>query len=240
MAKRNRQTLKESFRQGKKPSEEDFENLIDSTMNILDDGFSKNPETGIALAPMLDKGTVLSVFMEMSDTKPQWEIAITPERSLEIRSCCSEQSVPMLTLGSDGSVRIGEKGKTTQLSGTLQMPVREGSLYSGLVPANGRWQDITPDLDGCQALEIVAAASKRQTGKHAVLVATATVCFGKRTKIQRIRSHFGFFGHKICIRWKKNGTRARLQIKTLLNYGEEIPVRYHVTGLLRGELRIES
>jgi hypothetical protein len=235
MAKRNRQTLKESFRQGKKPSEQDFENLIDSTMNILDDGFSKSPETGMGLAPLLDKGTVMSVFKESSDPKPQWEIAITQERNLEIRRCDGDTSVAVFTLNSDGSVNIAESEKKSILGGTIQMPIREGSLYKGSVPADGIWHDITDDLDGCQALEIVATAGKRHRGKHAILVATATTCFGKHSKIRKTRSHFGMYGYKICIRWKRNETKARLQIKTIFKYGENVQIRYHVTGLLSSE-----
>ena len=237
VAKRNRQTLKESFRQGKKPSEQDFENLIDSTMNILDDGFSKSPETGMGLAPLLDKGIVMSVFKESSDPKPQWEIAITQERNLEIRRCDDDTTVPVLTLNIDGSVNLAESGQKSILGGAIQMPVREGSLYKGFVPADGHWHDITDDLDGCQALEIVATAGKRQTGKHAVLVATATTCFGKHSKIRKTRSYFGLYGYKICLRWKKGENKARLQIKTIFKYGEDIQIRYHVTGLLNEEIK---
>ena len=86
--------MKEIFRKGKKPDEQDFGHLIDSTLNILDDGFSKNPETGMGLAPLLEKGTVLSVFKEMSDAKPQWEFAINQEKSLEIRRFEETGSVP--------------------------------------------------------------------------------------------------------------------------------------------------
>jgi hypothetical protein len=234
MARRNRQTLKESFNHGKKPTEQDFGDLIDSTMNILDDGFSKNPEMGIGLAPLLDKGTVMSIFKESSDVTPQWDIAINQERSLEIRRCEDPNNIPVLTLKTDGSIEIGEKGKAIIFNGGVQAPVREGNLFQGEVPADGHWYDITDSLGGCCALEVVATVGKRHTGKHAILVATATTCFGNHSKIKKTNSYFGMYGHKICLKWKKikGEYKAKLQLKTIFKYGEDIQIQYHITSLL--------
>lgn len=232
MARRNRQTLKEIFRKGKKPDEQDFGHLIDSTLNILDDGFSKNPETGMGLAPLLEKGTVLSVFKEMSDAKPQWEFAINQENSLEIRRFEETGSVPLLTLKTDGSVGITEKGKEAVFGGTVRMEAREGSLYRGKAPADGYWHDITDELDGCRVLEITAVVGKKHSGKHAVLTATATACFGHHSKIRKTDSYFGLYGNKIRIRWKKTkgGYSAKLQLKTIFKY-DDTDIHYHITSL---------
>ena len=54
MAIRNRNTLIEGFSKGQRPTADDFKNLIDSTVNILDDGFSKDAQSGIKLAPISD------------------------------------------------------------------------------------------------------------------------------------------------------------------------------------------
>ncbi|MDR1632373.1 MAG: hypothetical protein LBR97_05800 [Dysgonamonadaceae bacterium] len=235
MPRRNRQTLKESFKQGKKPGEQDFENLIDSTLNILDDGFSKTPETGMGLAPLLEKGTVISVFKEPADPKPQWEIAINQERSLEIRRCESDNIIPVLILKPDGSIELGEESMKTVLKSSLQIPVREGNLYRGSVPADGHWHDITEDLDGYQALEIVAYTGMKRSGKHAILAATATVCFGAHPKIRETSSHYGSYGHKIHLRWKKSkhDFQAKLQVKTVFKYDNNTPIQFHITGLIR-------
>jgi hypothetical protein len=234
MARRNRQTLKESFRQGKKPVEQDFENLIDSTLNILDDGFSKTPENGMGLAPLLENGTVISVFKELADPKPQWEIAINQERCLEIRRCEDNNSIPVMVLKPDGTIELGGEDKGIVLKGALQTPVREGNMYRGSVPADGHWYDITGDLDGCQALEVTAYAGKQHSGKHAVLAATATACFGTHAKIRKTTSHYGSYGHKICLRWKKSESKlkAKLQLKTIFKYDDETQIQYHITGLI--------
>jgi hypothetical protein len=234
MARRNRQTLKESFRQGKKPVEQDFENLIDSTLNILDDGFSKTPENGMGLAPLLENGTVISVFKEPADPKPQWEIAINQEDCLEIRRREDDNSIPVLVLKPDGVIELGGEGREIVLKGALQTPAREGNMYRGSVPADGYWYDITEDLDGCRALEITAYAGKQHSGKHALLVATATTCFGAHSKIRKTTSYYGSYGHKICLRWKKseNKFKAKLQLKTIFKYDNETQIQYHITGLI--------
>ena len=235
MPKKTRQTLKESFKQGKRPGEQDFENLIDSTMNILDDGFRKNPETGMGLAPLLEKGTVLSVFRKTTDDKPQWEVAIDQMNgNLEIRKHQDDKYISVLVLKTDGSIQYGEKGKNAIFNGNVSMPVREG-IYSENVPADGKWHDVSEKFDGCQALEIVAMAGKKSTGKHAVLMAFATTCFGSHSKIKKIRSYYGQYGYKICIRWKKckeDNNKCRLQLKTKFHYGEEIQIHCHITSLL--------
>jgi hypothetical protein len=235
MPRKNRQTLIESFRQGKKPSQQDFENLIDSMLNILDDGFSKTAETGMGLAPLLGKETVISVFKEPADSKPQWEIAINTNCCLEIRRCREEEVVPVLVLKPDGTVELGAKESETVLKNVLRMPVREGNLYSGSVQADGYWHDITDNLSGYQALEVTAYAGKKGSGKHALLVATATACFGTNAKIKKMNSHFGSYGHKIRLRWKKTGDnfQVKLQLKTIFKYDNETEIKYHITGLIK-------
>jgi hypothetical protein len=233
MPRRNRQTLKKSFRHGKRPSQEDFENLIDSTVNILDDGFSKSPETGMGLAPLLEHGSVLSVFKETSDAKPQWELVINQGRDLEICRCTDAGNIPVVSLKIDGSIVLCETGKATVFGGTVNMPVREGTYYRGSVPADGYWHDITGELEGNVALEVAAAAGKQHSGKHAIVVATAIACFGAHTKIRKTRSYYGMYGYKICLRWKKirNRFKAKLQMKTIFQYGDNTQIQYHITSL---------
>ncbi|MDR2084119.1 MAG: hypothetical protein LBP67_03895 [Bacteroidales bacterium] len=233
MSKKTRQTLKESFKQGKKPSEQDFENLIDSTMNILDDGFRKSPESGMGLAPLSEKGTVLSVFWKTTDDNPQWEIAIEQtEGNLEIRKREDEGYIPVLVLRTDGNIIYGQKDKKAVFAGGVSMPVREG-IYAESVPADGKWHDITVNLDACQALEVVAVTGKKNSLKHAVLMAHATSCFGNHSKIKKISSHYGRYGHRICIRWKKSGhNKCKLQLKTKFPYREDIQIQCHITSLL--------
>ena len=51
MPRTNRNTLKEYFKRGSMPNQKHFYELIDSMVNISDDGIDKNPDDGLRLAP---------------------------------------------------------------------------------------------------------------------------------------------------------------------------------------------
>ena len=51
MAKQNRETLKRFFGVGKLPTEEHFADLVDSSLNIIDEGFDKTDEFGFEITP---------------------------------------------------------------------------------------------------------------------------------------------------------------------------------------------
>jgi len=232
MARRNRQTLKKSFSNGQKPTEKDFENLIDSTLNILDDGFSKSPESGIELAPLVgEKRVIMSVFRESGDPRPEWEMAVGTSGELKICRYGEDSSIPLITLNTDGSIEIGHKEKDILLNGVMNIPGRKGTFIQGHVPADGKWHDITEDLEGVCALEVVAASGRRHTGKHAILVAMATHCFGDKARIKKIRSHYGIFGNRLNLRWVRNDLKSRLQVKSIFYYGDDIQIHYQISRL---------
>ena len=60
MAKKNRQTLREKFRRGSMPSQDDFGDLIDSMMNIMDDGIEKSAPEGFKISQLGDTGNAPS------------------------------------------------------------------------------------------------------------------------------------------------------------------------------------
>ncbi len=228
MPKRNRQSLKASFRQGNRPSELDFENLIDSTMNLLEDGLRKEPHAGLMLAPEPGKSAVLSVCRQSSDEQALWQVSLDQDTG-----CLSVglRGRPLAVMNIDGTVTLGEYGGAVVMKGTLQAASRRGAFAQGEVPANGRWQDITEELEGCWALEVVAGCGRKNTGKHSLIVADAVHCFGARPKIRKISSHYGIRGHRIRLRWVKRGYACVLQVRTSFNYGSDIRIRYHIARL---------
>ncbi len=228
MPKRNRQTLKASFRDGARPAGLDFENLIDSTLNLLDDGLRKEPDAGLILAPEPGKSVVLSVCREAGDGQGLWEVALDEETgSLSIGS----RGRRLAVMGVDGTVSLGDAGGDVVLNGTLSTTSRRGVFADGKVPADGRWHDITGELEGCWALEVVAGCGRKNTGKHSLMVATAVHCFGARPRIAKVSSHYGIRGHRIRLRWAKKGYACVLQARTSFDYGDGIDIRYHITRL---------
>ena len=58
MARKDRKTLEAKFKNGRMPSEVAFADLIDSTLNLIDDGFEKTAEEGLKIFQLGDKKNV--------------------------------------------------------------------------------------------------------------------------------------------------------------------------------------
>ena len=74
MAKKNRSTLKRYFRTGALPSEDHFDDLIDSTLNTIDEGFDKTPENGFEISLVGDHRRLISFFKRGSVRDAVWTI----------------------------------------------------------------------------------------------------------------------------------------------------------------------
>ena len=68
MPRTNRNTLKEYFKRGSMPNQKHFYELIDSMVNISDDGIDKNPDDGLRLAPSKENSPVISLFTNIQVT----------------------------------------------------------------------------------------------------------------------------------------------------------------------------
>ncbi len=71
----NRSTLKGFFQKGKVPTEVHFSNLIDSTINKIDDGFAKTVDNGLKLSP----GGPVKVLSFYSDIKENTSLVCISE-----------------------------------------------------------------------------------------------------------------------------------------------------------------
>ncbi len=239
MAIRSRQILKDFFSDGKRPSQEEFRDLIDSAVNILDDGYSKDAKDGLKLAPKNDSNTLLSMCTK-SGAPPSWIFTINDAEDLLIERNTQGHTHD----GSEGdrepSILLNAP-KTTVIGDIEIRGIKKGtSVTPEFAPvADGKWHDITGDLYGMYAMEIMASVcGKKGSGEYAVLMAWATNCYGSHNRIRRLQSHFGFFGHKLKLRWKKGKNQAcRLQIKTRLRYkaGQAQPIDCHITYLHKYE-----
>lgn len=235
MAKRNRETLKNHFKQGDKPTQQAFEDLIDSTLNTLDDGFSGSPHIGIGLSPLTEKGTIISAFRSPGDQSPAWEFVIDKRTGdLHIQQNEGDVSVPVLTIRYDKDAI--HDTREVVFSGMIRCKGVKGSYLCDEIPADGKWHDLLDESmldEGCVALQIMAGCGERNKGRYAMLNATAMHCYGSRRRIKKVRSNFGLRGNRICLRWVKikNRFACRLQMKTALRYGAGVMIRYQISSL---------
>ena len=136
MAKTNRKTLKEYFGKGKKPNHTQFADLIDSMLNVIDDGFNKSAERGMLLSPLNDEGAVMEIRRNILDGDPVWIISLGKEGELHIHQ--GEDEKALMTLCADGTIRMGDNGKVRlQVNGSVQADSFVGGYMQGKVPANG-------------------------------------------------------------------------------------------------------
>ena len=75
-----RSTLKNLFTRGSVPSEVNFSDFIDSTINKVDDGFSQSAEHGFMLAPQGANRKLMSFFNSIRDSNAAFSLSLNPDR----------------------------------------------------------------------------------------------------------------------------------------------------------------
>lgn len=260
MAKRNRVTLKEFFRRGALPSESQFGDLIDSTLNMIDEGFDKSAEHGLEITPLRDQSSLISFFRNHDPERPVWTVRYDGERdALLIQQADRAAAISFAPAqpARDGDtapaalVGIGtaEPRYALEVKGVAASTGRTGTFQQGRVPADGDWHPITPPMPGCQALEVVAGVGRRNTGHYALLHAVAMNTYNPRgllfnflrrkTRIHYHQAYYRSLRSKMKLRWavSEPGATGRgdgtycLQLRTNFNYGQGVSVQYNVTQL---------
>ncbi|CAG8999763.1 MAG: hypothetical protein CENE_01742 [Candidatus Celerinatantimonas neptuna] len=241
MPKRNRSTLKNYFRQGAMPSSEHFADLIDSCVNQVEEGFSKQPNHGLQLTA-LDRQHLLSFYQRNDPNTPLWSIAFGKQQDhLQIIAQSQDetnepvqtpkqgqptqtQSQATLTITRNGNIGIQSEQPeyTLDVNGTIASKGRFGTqLIEDEIPADGQWHDLTPELEGCHMFEIVAGVGIRGTGHYALLHAIAiNTCspshwwnclWHRRNPIHTQQGFYRSGADKIKLRWKRSSQQGRIR-----------------------------
>lgn len=231
MAKANRETLKGYFSNGKMPTGSQFGDLVDSMLNIVDDGMDRSDGNGLQLSPLEDKGPVLEFYSDMLDDKPLWEVRIDRKGGgLEIGTGGEEP--PVLTLCPDRKILLNGD---MEVSGIVTAAAFRGNYRHGKVPADGVWHDITDeeatDAPGCRAYRVVAGCGLKGKGKYALTEVTAIQCYGQHRKVYERQSWFGMHFNRLKFRWHCEGEAWRLQLRSRCNYGEGAMIGFRITEL---------
>lgn len=252
MARKDRETLKNYFKKGRFPSAVHFEDLIDSVVNKIDDGFDKNEAEGMQLAPQHNSETVISFFKQLVETQlPDWQVQLKNSEGIE------GLSFDRVSPGLDGEPKkesllfLDKKGRvginTTQprfdleINGTLGARQRLGTYKIGTVPGDGEWHDLLTGLDKLQAFEIMAVVhGPPGQGKYAMTHAIAISTYGNsKNQLRQIKAHFKRFvwhRYKIDLRWTGDVHDYKLQIRTRKHFGVDpdhglSKIKFHITSL---------
>ncbi len=237
----NRGTLKNLFSNGNRPTEGSFAKLIDSTVNKVEDGFSKDESNGLMLSPEGTSIKLASFYKSIADN-PLWSIQLGKEekkQGLNFTEPGEESDETRLYIQAGGNVGIGTNDPQHKLhvNGYLGVDGRIGTFLTGEVPANGQWQTIIPDLSGCNAFELIAKAGKKGEGMYGLTYATAVNTFGKKQcrSIRKTQSRFGAWRNKITVRWQGSTYDYSLQVRTKRNYGDGVNIQFYVSKLWSDE-----
>jgi hypothetical protein len=243
MALMNRQTLRNYFKKGSLPTAEQFGDLIDSSLNIVDDGIERSGENGFRIAPVGYSSKLISFFTNLRNREPDWYISLDQDDSpgLSIRDTSHS---PRLVIKENAGVGLGVETPRHSLdvNGSVAMHRRIGTLRQGEVPGDGKWHDIIPDLEKPSAFEVMVRIDGRQgSGKYALAHAIAVNTFGgglSRGSIRKTAAHYGSFFNRLRFRWHGELYHYSLQVKTSSHYGidektgQPYAVRFWVTGLM--------
>jgi hypothetical protein len=243
MAQLNRQTLRNYFKRGNLPTEEHFADLIDSTVNIVDDGIDRGGESGFRLSPVGYSKKLMSFYRNMQSRQPDWHLSLN-ENDIPGLSLHEAGKGPRLVMKEGGHTGINTANPkhTLDVNGTVAMKSRVGTLMQGTVPGDGKWHDIVSMLDKPCAFEVMARIDgKVGSGKYALAHAIAVNTYGGRLSFGRIRktdAYYGGFFNRLRFRWTGALFHYALQVRTSSHYGidektgEPYSIQFRITGLM--------
>jgi hypothetical protein len=224
MALINRQTLKNYFKKGGFATEKHFEDLIDSSINAVDDAINVDEQNGLKLSATNKRSRVLSFFKKSDQQIPDFQIDVNKNNSDKL-TISSAESDAIITLSKNGHIGINKEKPTVDLdvNGTIAIKNQVGTFVKNSAFADGSWQDIINNLDGISSFEINAKAEgKVGQGYYSVCHAIALSTFGgkfSKNSIKMTEAHYENFRNKIQLRWLGDMHNYALQIRTRRHYG---------------------
>lgn len=261
MTPRNRKTLSAYFSDGQMPTQEAFGALIDSMVNIVDDGFDKSAQDGMKVAQLDNNSKLLSFYDEITVGKPIWSVSFSMPgyggdagNNRNLNFLYGNNKVTGLTLASvpeavaekenagEAKIRVGVNNNNPQheldVNGVIAADGRIGRAggkeYE--VRADGKWHPVITGLDGCQAFEIMAGTGKPRSGRYALLHAFALNTYNSsKSNITYHQARFSSKCDQIELRWVGGTHDYSLEMRVRCSYeqsaNEEIYIRYYVTRL---------
>lgn len=248
MAIKSRNVLKKLFQKGQVPSEKNFFDLIDSSVNLVDDGFSKSLGEGLRLFPLDNSRKLLSFFKSIEEKNPAWGIEVSSGEDRLYFNNRIGKSVLTLSSSREDSYKTGKVGINLDadkpepeyeldVKGMVGMEGRLGTYRKGEVDADGKWHTVIDELGGCHAFEVVAGVGKPNSGRYALIHALALSTFGRsKNKIKITQAHYGVRCNKLDLRWVGTTKNFALQIRSRCNYNtegqkESIKIKYYISNL---------
>jgi hypothetical protein len=261
MTKRNRDTLKKRFGDGAMPSTGDFGDLIDSTLNIQEDGILHNQQDGLRLTQVGDAARVLSFYGAIAEQSAIWGFSLDPTgQRLTLDGGRHAGGAGAADPGDGGGSavltligpraadaaagtaavdpRVGINNPQPRcaldVAGAVAAHGRTGRRGTLPAPADGEWHTISAGHTGCSALEVMAGAGRVGEGKYALMHAFALRTFNAKGDFTYHQAHYDTRRHRMELRWLDDPQASAvytLQIRVNCPYGAGTMIRYAITEL---------
>lgn len=222
--RKDRNSLKEYFRKGAVPTEEQFAGLIDSVPNLIEDGQVVRTATGWAFYPIEDGSIDIGLYTEKPDTGmeiPIWTFTVTPQKELAIRNAKGETM--MKATQNKSLVLLGSLTVENEITASAYQTTGGGGITpSGkgylTIPADKQWHDLPIDISregfGCRVYCIYASFREQHTGLCRLTRATALWLNFMEQRIESPQKHWWGWSGNVRFRWQMREKNIYLQMRT--------------------------
>lgn len=209
---KDRSALKEYFKKGKVPTEEQFADLIDAVSNIAEDGQVVRTSTGWAFFP--EQGDTLNIGLypksPVTRTEPPvWSVAVTPEKELLIKN---EKDDTVIEITQDKTVTVHGNLK---IEGCEKPSLPEDYIS---IPADKKWHALPLEISregfGCRVYRIYASFRERGTGLCRLTRLTALWLNFLEQRIESPQKHWWGWSEGVRFRWYEENDTPCLQMRS--------------------------
>lgn len=239
----DRATLKTHFAHGSRPSATDFEHLIDATLNLAEDGFSRTDRDGLRVHAQKGHNGVFAFYRDLGSDELLWSAGFDGAKDQWVMRPGDASADPLLTLDRERRMGLSQPAPRCRLdvNGSVSLRGRLGQPPDPRVAeqqsqelgrpvrlvADGSWKDLTGDLVGCQGFEVMAGAGKlNDRSRLALLHAHAFNVYhppwwqnllGEKRRIRAQHAFYARRRHRLELRWHspygEHGKDARYRLQ---------------------------
>lgn len=221
--RKNRNTLKGYFKKGDVPTEEQFAQLIDSTLNLVEDEPPTRTATGWSFFPKQGNSLDISLYTEKpaSETEPPvWSLSVTPEKKLLIKNA---QGETVVEASQDKSFILhGNLTVENTVTASVFKTKGGGGADPGedylTIPADKKWYDLpivySDEGFGSHVYEIYASSREQGTGLCQLTRVTAIWLNRMNQELESPQKHWWGWSGGVRFRWLERRGKPCLQMRS--------------------------